>query len=339
MSHLFNPILISLISFIAIILCSCSRSNAPFKHTFYRMDTIIRITLVAHPDDKRVDSTWTSIDSLLRDWEERFSQTHERSEVFEINTLADDSCAAIPSPVLGEMLYDGLRYGDTLDGMFDITILPVKKLWGFGENDQKQKIPDSSSLKKTLERTGYHSVWLSSDKDTICFGKNTMAIDVGGIAKGFVLREISLLLKRRGDYDYLIEAGGDILVHGERSDGSEWRIGVRHPRESELLVVFPLDSGCVVTSGDYERVWFHEGRRIHHIFNPHTGYPCSTIQSLTVWSMDPVEADIVSTGLFCYDKDFILSFIETRPRFECIIVDSGGEITVSDGWKRVVELK
>ncbi|MBD3321762.1 MAG: FAD:protein FMN transferase, partial [Chitinivibrionales bacterium] len=126
---------------------------------------------------------------------------------------------------------------------------------------------------------------------------------------------------------------------GHRKDGSSWNIGVRHPRKSDLLALLPLDSGCIVTSGDYERFWMHDSTRIHHIFNPETGYPCPENQSLTVWSMNPVEADILSTGLFCFKKDYILSFIQARPRLECIIVDNKGAVAISDGWKEKVEVE
>jgi thiamine biosynthesis lipoprotein len=167
----------------------------------------------------------------------------------------------------------------------------------------------------------------------VTFSNPCLRIDAGGLAKGFALREISRLLDRCGYNNFLITSG-DILGKGRRGDGQPWQIGIQHPRANrgQLLAQVALDSGCIFTSGDYERYYLVDGRRVHHIFNPYTGYSCTGNQSVTIWAANPLEAKALSTGLFGWSMDSILAFVEQRPRLECIVVDSAGAVRCSPGW-------
>lgn len=316
----------------------CSEKH---KNVFFRMDTVTEITIVEKRPSKaggdKIAGVWDSVDSLLKDWEERFSETHPLSEVKKVNCRTGNAVAV--SPILGEMLFVGLEYCSILNGMFDLTILPIKELWGFGEREKKQELPSPEMIKSALQNVSCQNVSVDTAADSVYLTNPGSAIDVGGIAKGFVLREIGRLLDKMGYKDYLVVAGGDIISRGSRIDGGAWKIGIQHPRDPQKkIAVLELDSGSIVTSGDYERYYIIDGKRYHHIFNPKTGYSCSKNQSLTIWCMDPVRADVLSTGLFCLSKDSISAFVEERPLLECVVVDSSGEIFVSGGWKNSVKL-
>ncbi|MBN1307080.1 MAG: FAD:protein FMN transferase [Chitinispirillaceae bacterium] len=315
-----------------IVLFDCGRSAIKFKRTFFRMDTLTEVTVVL-PEGSDVRPLWKSIDSLLLVWEERFSVTGDKSEVRALN------CRTRQAMPVGRQLADiiafALRYGDTLDGGFDLTILPVKEVWGFGEEaDDSMLLPSDAQVDSALACVSYKKVRLNAGRDSLYFSSPATRIDIGGIAKGFVLREMARLLNRHAIADYLVVAGGDVVGKGKRPDGTPWRVGIQHPRIPDgLLGTMPLDSGSVVTSGDYERFRIVEGRRYHHIFNSRTGRSCLANQSLTVQGIDPVEADVLSTGLFCRSAVEIIEYIDARPRFECVVVDSTGRIFTSKGWR------
>ncbi|MCX7726004.1 MAG: FAD:protein FMN transferase, partial [Chitinispirillaceae bacterium] len=108
------------------------------------MDTVTEVTVLLSSGISPM-SIWESVDSLLRDWDERFSVTGEKSEIEVINKRTDKKCKV--SPHLSSMIEMALQYGDTLDGMFDITILPIKELWGFGEeSSDTQPLPDEKTV-------------------------------------------------------------------------------------------------------------------------------------------------------------------------------------------------
>ncbi|MFW6254473.1 MAG: FAD:protein FMN transferase [Chitinivibrionales bacterium] len=293
------------------------------------MDTIVKVTLIKN-DTIRPDSVWQTLDSLFTYWETHFSQTSTQSEILPINLREKDTVAV--SPIVAEMVTAALAYGDTLEGMFDLTIFPLKELWGFGEKSAKLHIPSQQQIDSVLERIGNLGVRVHNDSILI-FSDSTVTIDVGGIAKGFVLREAAQLLDKKGIKNYLISAGGDIIGRGTRSDGKPWLVGIQHPRvRKNMLATVRLSNASVVTSGDYERFYIQDSIRYHHIFNPRTGRSCRTNQSLTIRTGNPIVADVLSTGLFCLHPDSILAFVESRPEVECLGVDSLGNVFVSDGW-------
>jgi len=321
----------------SIMFLSCSR-DVHHKRIFFRMNTISEIT-ISVPAGFNIRSVWESVDSLLSQSEIRFSVTGINSEVRELNERGDLTALPI-SQELGEMLSAGLAYGDTLSGSFDITVLPLKNLWGFGEESgEDEPLPDSTHIAETVKLVDYKKVRVNNTKDSVFFESPLTKIDVGGIAKGYVIKQLYDLLKSKGINNFLIVSGGDIIGSGRKRNGTPWIIGVRHPREhSKLLATVALESGSIVTSGDYERFRIVDGKRYHHIFDPSTGYSCGQNQSLTIWADCPLRADVYSTGLFCRSASEILEFVHARDDLECIVVDSAGEIHISRGWKDAVSL-
>ena len=292
------------------------------------MDTITEITLVMDRG-KKPDSLWQSIDLLMKDWEERFSVTNPRSEIRALNERTSDTVRV--EPQLRDMLQTALSFGKKLNGAFDITILPVKDLWGFGEDSPPDApLPDPGQIRSALKKVDYRKVRVVGD--SVQFMSRDTRIDVGGIAKGYVLREIASLLDKNGVTSYLIAAGGDIVAKGTKSDGKSWRVGIQHPRnQGGITGALDFTNGSIVTSGDYERYRIVNGVRYHHIFDSKTGYSSNKNQSLTIMGPDPVEADILSTGLFGRDAEKIMEYVNADSRLQCLVVDSTGAIHVSDG--------
>jgi FAD:protein FMN transferase len=298
------------------------------------MDTGIDVTVVTTMNAAALVPIWCSIDSFLTDWDARYSDSGKVSEVWALNHR---SSPVVPvSHRLGGMIADALRYGDTTNGMFDITVLPLKELWGLGYVDKTERVPPPDSLRLTLGRVGYRFVHINAARDAVSFDKPDVVVDAGGFAKGYGLIRIGEILHEKGFENYLV-AAGDIVGRGRRPNGTSWVIGIQHPRKSDsLLATVPLDSGAIFTSGDYERHW-QSNPLVHHIFNPKTGHSCTRNQSLTIWSMDPLQAKFLSTGLFGWRSDSIMAFVQKRG-LETMIVDSVGKVMVSPGWKRKVKM-
>ncbi len=333
---------LSTVALIAAMLTAHCFHGAPrhATHRFYRMATVTEVTVVL-PPGRDADPLWRRIDSLLASWERRFSSTGPESEPHALNACDSDTCTV--SPTLARMLRDACRFGDMLDGRFDPTVLPLKQLWGLGEDadlDSPAPPPSDVAIENALAHVGYRSIRVDTTNNTVVRTDPDVRIDIGGIAKGYALARTCALLERMGIDSYLVSAGGDIAVAGTRADGKPWLIGIQHPREpGTLLATIPLDSGAIVTSGDYERFRTIDGRRVHHLFDPRTGRCCGHNRSVTVWAPDPVEADALSTGLFCMEADSIRAFVSQRPHLEALVVDSSGRTHLSDGWKERVELR
>lgn len=310
----------------------------PVKRRFFRMDTVTDIIIYDGKygfQGNHVNRVIAQIDSLLLDWDNRFSAEKSGSEVFEINNRTSDTVSV--SPELYDMVDVAQWYAGKLNGAFDITVLPLKQFWNPGCSDCSEPDPASDSIRPVVDSIvaiiGFEGVTLL-DQNRVAFSHRELKIDLGGIAKGRVIRELRDFLVKRGMTDFLISAGGDILVHGKKPDNSAFRVGVQHPRGDSLAALFEMSDGAVVTSGDYERYRIAgSGTRVHHLFDSETGYPSMYNSSVTVTGEDPVDVDILSTALFTWQSDSAIAYIESKGGFECMIITQDGKKMYSSGFK------
>jgi thiamine biosynthesis lipoprotein len=125
-----------------------------------------------------------------------------------------------------------------------------------------------------------------------------MSITLGGIAKGYAVDCACEKLINDGIKYALVNIGGDMRAVGDKN-GVPWEIALQNPRnKEEYITIITLDNESVATSGDYERYFFENGRRIHHIINPKTGYPANESISVTIIAKKCIDADALSTSVF-----------------------------------------
>ncbi|MFW5799584.1 MAG: FAD:protein FMN transferase [Spirochaetota bacterium] len=255
-----------------------------------------------------------------------------------------------------------LHYSKLTDGAFDITIKPVFDLWQIKErtekyindNDSKLDYPSAKEIKEKLELVGYEKIRLKEGK--ISFTKEGVQILLGGVAKGYILDKIRRALIDKGLKSGILEAGGDIIIFGNKPEGDLWKIGLRNPRpDSESLghiknyksVIYGLEieAKTVVTSGDYEQYYVDkEGNLRHHIIDPETGYPAEPVISATVTADSVIDADILSTAIFVMGPDKGTKLIETMPGIESLIIYRQGEgdnyrIRKSSGFDKYIAVR
>lgn len=138
-------------------------------------------------------------------------------------------------------------------------------------------------------------------------------INLGGIAKGFIVDEGISSLKKSGIKNALINAGGDMYCMGN----AFMRIGIRDPKEpSKIAATVRLRNKGVATSGSYERP--------AHIIDPQTGRAVEKkLRSTTVIANDCMTADGLATALYVLGAEEGLLLIESIDDAECIILDDG----------------
>jgi len=159
-------------------------------------------------------------------------------------------------------------------------------------------------------------------------------INLGGIAKGYVVERGVDILRKHGIRHGIVTAGGDTRLLGDRR-GRPWMVGVRDPREEgEVAISIPLVDEAISTSGDYERFFDENGIRYHHIIKPSTGKPATGVHSATVIGPDAVITDALSTSVFVMGVDKGLTLIGTLPDYESIVIDAEGRMYYSDGLLR-----
>jgi len=231
------------------------------------------------------------------------------------------------APETAEVMALGLQVAQASGGAFDMGMGRLKALWGVETDSPRVPVPDLIS--RALVGVGPEDLRLVGLR--VEKADPALAVDLGAIAKGYAVDRAAGVLRRAGIESAAINAGGDILLIGER-DGRPWRIGVQHPRNPDRqLATLELAGAAVVTSGDYERFFERDGVRYHHIFDPRTGYPAGRCQSVTVVAPSAALADALSTAVFVLGPGEGMALLQRFPGTEGLVVAADGTPHVTPG--------
>ena len=149
-------------------------------------------------------------------------------------------------------------------------------------------------------------------------------IDLGGIGKGFAVREA--LDRLRGHArSALVEAGGDLAVFGPGPQGPGWRVSVEDPTGgSNPVAVLEVRDAGVATSSIRRRQWAVEGHAAHHLIDPRTADPArSGLRSVTVVAADTVQAEVVAKALFLSGRSGVRDYAESEGTAALWVDDEG----------------
>jgi thiamine biosynthesis lipoprotein len=248
------------------------------------------------------------------------------SEISGVNAHAAEAPMVISAELFG-LVERSLALSAASGGAFDITYDSVGYLYDFRAHQR----PTDIEIAEHLGAVDYRHVVLDRAKRSIFFKTAGVRINLGGIAKGYVVERAAEMLRERGVQHALLNAGGDTRVIGDRR-GQPWIVGIRHPRVADEVVTrLPLVDEAISTAGDYERYFEENGRRYHHIINPATGRPTEGILTVTVIGPDGTMTDGLDTAIFVLGVDKGLELIESYPEYETIIVDAAGKVSYSKG--------
>ncbi len=256
------------------------------------MDTDVSIKAYGRNAASAIDAAiqeMRRLDALL-------SAFNPASEVFAVNRDAGQKPVEV-SPDTLYVVERALYFANITGGAFDPTILPVMSLWGFGQ--ETKRVPGPQEIRQALHLVDYTKVQVNPDDSTIYIAERGMAIDLGGIAKGYAVDKMVEVMGGMGVSSFLINAGGNVYAKGLKPDGSPWRVAVTDPREpEEFLGIIPAKDMAIVGSGDYQRFFVENGVRYHHVIDPKTGYPVKGIRGTAVFLPSSTDADGMSTSLF-----------------------------------------
>lgn len=248
------------------------------------------------------------------------------SVVSAINAAAGVKPVATP-PELFEVLGMSQRLSERSAGAFDITVGALRG-WRFRRD--APRLPPPEEIKAQRARVDYRKLRLDARARSAFLAETGMRIDLGGIAKVYILHAGLHTLERRRVTRAMVNGGGDVLAFG-----GGWRIGVRDPRSSNtLLGVVELKRGAMLTSGDYERSFMRDGKRYHHILNPHTGYPADGPHGVTLLSEDVEAVNGLGVAIMVRGKDWGVQQVSATPSIDALIVDRDKSVWTSPGFRR-----
>ncbi|KRM78658.1 thiamin biosynthesis ApbE [Lapidilactobacillus dextrinicus DSM 20335] len=299
--------------------------------TLHLMGTIIRLQVEAANPEALLELA----SAKLRDYEKRFSANDENSELMQVNHQAGKS-----GVVVDRELYELIKIGkaqSVAPGSFlNIAIGPLIQEWRVGFADAK--MPTDERIKALLRIIDPHKISLTDDSHQVFLQESGMAIDLGGLAKGYFADKIIADFKQAGAKSGLIDLGGNVLTFGPAAnhEDGQWRIGIQNPflPRGNFVTILPTQNQSIVTSGIYERKFKWQGKTYHHIFDSQTGYPSTTdLASLTIVSERSLTGEIWTTRLFGQNAREAIQIINQTPEIEGIAITDDGQIAFSSGIK------
>ena len=214
------------------------------------------------------------------------------------------------------------------DGAYDVTVLPLVSLWGFGP-DGPRTFPDAAAVADAKARVGLDKlIWQPGTRD-LSKRVEGAALEFSSIAKGYGVDLGADALDELGIEQFMLEIGGELQVRGNSPRGDPWRIAVERPGRGQVGVqaAVALRDVGVATSGDYRNYFERDGRRYSHLIDPRTGYPVDhDVVSVTVVHGSTALADAWATALAVMGSSEALEQAATRGLAAYIVRRQGDEL-------------
>ncbi len=313
------PPLALLFCLAALVLAGCQKHEHDIRETRFMMGTLVEFTIHGVEESRAraairaAAAEMQRIDALFR------TEGAPGNAVMRLNRAPVGVAVPLPEEV-ARLLRKAQAIEAASGHAFHIGLGRLNALWGFSRNPPPSEPPDAARI--AALRPPAHCFAASPQGwrrlDARC------ALDFGAIAKGYAVDRGLAVLERAGIRDAIINAGGDLGILG-RHGARPWRIGIRDPRKpGGVLASLPIEGRlAVVTSGDYERFFIHDGVRYHHILDPASGLPARKSRSATVIAPDAASADGWSTALFVLGAAGLARLPASWP---ALVVDGGGRI-------------
>lgn len=261
------------------------------------MGTVAEVAVV-HRDPAHAQRAIDAAFAELRRVEARMTRFRMDSDVGRANLGAAAGPVEISADT-AEVLSLALRIAHDTDGRFDPALGRAVALWDIST---RREPPAPSQLTRFAGQRLYEQVEIDRrvGSEVVRFRSADVALDLGGIAKGYGVDRAVDALRAWGICAGLVNAGGDLYALGRSPEGDLWEIGVRSPHDpSALAATLRVEDRAIATSGNYEQFFEHRGRRYHHLLDPTTAEPCpGPARSLTIAADDCATADAAATALF-----------------------------------------
>lgn len=327
-----------------------------FAMYYNTVNNVKIVTDITNEDE--LNKIYQGIESILQRVDNSFNVL-PRAESFVTELMMVNNAAGInPVQVSDEVilvLEKALEIAkiSEVDGvaLFDPTIAPVWNCWDFTNNYYSIYNPIIASVPQNigelLPLVDYHKVIINKETKTVYLEDQGMALDLGGIVKGYVADCVRTYLQENGLNNAVIDIGKNIILMGTYLKKG-WKVSLQTPfiekynydREEEMYYYgrLYLSDKTIVTSGIYEKyIKDKDQNEYHHILDPRTGFPFkNNVVSVSVITESSIEADGYSTTLLALGLEKGMELVAKTVGLEVIYVVENNEkyeVYISSGLK------
>jgi FAD:protein FMN transferase len=264
----------------------------PFEFSQVHMGMRVRLVLhTASPDAARLAAAAAfdrigTLDRMMSDY-------RDDSELRRLDARPLEWISA--SSELFAVLTRAVEIAEATGGAFDPTIAPLVALWR--DARKSGRLPERSRLEGARALVGWRDIQLDSSRRAVRLARSGMRLDLGGIAKGYILQEGLHTLRHHGVSSALLEAGGDIVVGDGPPGRAGWHIDapLADPQFAERAA--RLSNAALATSGATAQFVEVDGVRYSHVVDPRTGLGVTNHVVARVIAEDGATADALATAL------------------------------------------
>ncbi len=245
--------------------------------------------------EKILSSTFLEVDAIYNKW-------NPESELSQLNALPEKTEMTLSTQLALFLQKTALFVA--LDPRFDPTVEPLQRLWQ--KRLERNNTPSVDELNQIKKVVGWDN--LIFQNKTICKKYSATSLDLGSIAKGYLVDLIVTRLQQIGYRSIFVEWGGEIRTVGAHPDKRAWTVGITHITtltDRKLIKTIQLTDKAVATSGDYLQNWTVKNKKYTHVVNAKTRtikeVTDHSIASTTVLADNCMTADALATMLFLCD--------------------------------------
>jgi thiamine biosynthesis lipoprotein len=262
------------------------------------------------------------LDALLSNW-------RGDSDVSRLNRSAGGEAEAV-DPAVAELLSASVRFALATRGSFDVTVGPLVSLWTHA--GERNALPTRQEIERARERVGAARLRVGPGARVAL--PAGMAVDVGGIAKGFALDRVLPILRDAHVRNALLNFGQSSTLALGAPPGSPdgWRLLARAP-EGGFAGVLTLRDRALSVSGSLGQWTEIEGRRYGHVIDPRSGLPLQQRREALVVAPNATLAEALSKALLVLGDREGIDVVASHPDCEGLLLGEGGLHAETTGWK------
>jgi thiamine biosynthesis lipoprotein len=265
---------------------------------------------------------------LIDGLEDQLTVYRDHSEVSRLNAAAADGPV-----VVEDGLFELLRFCTAVTnetaGAFDVATGALIRAWGF--HHREGRVPSPRERADAMRRTGSRHLVLDPDRRTVKFRVPGLAINLGGVGKGYALDRAAKLLRTKwGVRSALLHGGGSSVyaVGCPPDDPRGWPVAVRHPWDTaRTLGTVRLRDAALGTSAATFQHFEYNGRKLGHLLDPRTGWPAAGTACASVAAPTAAEADALSTAFFVLGPEKAAGHLRPRPHLGAVLLGDADRAT------------
>ncbi len=299
---------------------SCAKQDEKHNGNFDPMNTAEIETF--ENDEKTEEFIEKRIKELKAKWDPQNSE----SEIAKLNNTRSSSHL---SDETVNLLLNCISLSEKTNGLLDITLYPLTRLWGFESKEPKK--PQDMLTSLMISKCGMDTISVSDNLFTL--DQFTM-LNPSVVTSGFAADLIAADLEKDGCRSVLIKFDDHVRTVGTSEDGEKWNVALTDPFHNDQIFSYVSVEGgrSVATKGTFQNYFEEDGKRYCDIFDPRNGNPVDNdLISVTVISESGITSDAYATVCLIMGSEDAAKFYQTTDGFEIIMVLNNGEIQASEG--------